>query len=202
MSRKKKNNPNSGKRLILATYSVEEIMLLKNLDHRSAVLNVDGADYKVPLNNIMFRTLVHSGTECKACGLVGSFFRLERMSHAPEGTAYFNLYGYKNGTPVLFTRDHIIPRSKGGTNILSNMQTMCNDCNGKKGNTAGFKFELKVQLGNEQYVKKFREYGPNVQRATMKAKSLMFDAGITNDVRWTLHYCDNKTGVWKCVTGN
>ena len=36
---------------------------------------------------------------------------------------------------VLMTKDHIIPASKGGKNHISNFQTMCTDCNFKKGVT-------------------------------------------------------------------
>jgi 5-methylcytosine-specific restriction endonuclease McrA len=37
------------------------------------------------------------------------------------------------GTLENLTVDHIIPRSKGGTNHIENLQTLCNDCNHKKG---------------------------------------------------------------------
>lgn len=40
----------------------------------------------------------------------------------------------EHGHEVLMTRDHIIPRSRGGSEGLENMQTMCTKCNSKKGN--------------------------------------------------------------------
>ena len=33
---------------------------------------------------------------------------------------------------ILFTKDHILPRSKGGKNWLQNYQTMCYNCNQEK----------------------------------------------------------------------
>jgi 5-methylcytosine-specific restriction endonuclease McrA len=37
------------------------------------------------------------------------------------------------------TVDHIIPHSLGGTSDLSNLQAMCNRCNGAKGNKVQFR---------------------------------------------------------------
>jgi 5-methylcytosine-specific restriction endonuclease McrA len=34
---------------------------------------------------------------------------------------------------ILMTVDHRIPKSKGGSDDLSNLQTMCHSCNHKKG---------------------------------------------------------------------
>jgi 5-methylcytosine-specific restriction endonuclease McrA len=50
---------------------------------------------------------------------------------------HFNLYCHKpeeGENMVLMTKDHIVPKSKGGKNHISNMQTMCCHCNSTKGN--------------------------------------------------------------------
>lgn len=40
----------------------------------------------------------------------------------------------RDGKEVILEIDHIIPRSKGGKNDISNYQTLCRQCNGSKGN--------------------------------------------------------------------
>lgn len=74
-------------------------------------------------------------TVCCVCGLQASFFALE-MNHKDCSDKYhLNLYGVnEKGEEVLFTKDHIQPKSKGGKNIQSNYQTMCMICNTEKGN--------------------------------------------------------------------
>ena len=46
---------------------------------------------------------------------------------------------------TLMTRDHILPKSKGGRDHISNMQTMCVDCNKAKGNTYNGDFPEKLR---------------------------------------------------------
>jgi len=43
------------------------------------------------------------------------------------------LLGSISGHEVLMTKDHIIPKSKGGKNTLKKYQTMCTHCNCRKG---------------------------------------------------------------------
>ncbi len=78
---------------------------------------------------------------CAACGLEGVVMMLDmplQLMSKPEpelrNRAHFNLYGILGGSLILFTKDHIIPRSKGGPNSMRNYQTMCTVCNNKKGN--------------------------------------------------------------------
>jgi 5-methylcytosine-specific restriction endonuclease McrA len=60
----------------------------------------------------------------------------KKSKNMPNINAYhFNLYAIDdNGDEILMTKDHIIPKSKGGRNHLSNYQPMCCVCNQKKDN--------------------------------------------------------------------
>lgn len=83
-----------------------------------------------------FLLFYKKGLKCVSCSLEASFFRKEKSNEA----AILNLYGLgKNGRFVLFTKDHIIPESRGGTKALSNLQPMCEDCNSLKGDFITFR---------------------------------------------------------------
>lgn len=81
---------------------------------------------------------------CVRCRVMGILFRLQRHQNDQQSLSlHMNLYGLRNGRMILFTKDHIVPRSKGGQSSLSNYQTMCYDCNQIKGN------KYKKSKGNE-----------------------------------------------------
>ena len=70
---------------------------------------------------------------CRHCGLKGEYFYKEK--HLLHDPYHFNLYGIDaEGNEILFTKDHIQPKSKGGSNGMKNYQTMCQVCNTRKGN--------------------------------------------------------------------
>ena len=74
------------------------------------------------------------GTTCVYCGLEGTFFAVERHPNAMGW--HLNLYAVDDiGDEVLMTKDHIVPRAKGGPNTLDNLQPMCTLCNGDKADT-------------------------------------------------------------------
>jgi 5-methylcytosine-specific restriction endonuclease McrA len=73
--------------------------------------------------------------QCVKCTRTGMFFALE--AHAQgirKGQFHFNLYMvHRSGGESMFTKDHIVPISRGGDNTLNNLQTMCAKCNHNKG---------------------------------------------------------------------
>lgn len=70
---------------------------------------------------------------CAYCGVVGRIMCLD-VKRTRRSNGHFNLYGIKpSGQVVMLTKDHIIPKSSGGLNIIDNYQTLCEPCNINKG---------------------------------------------------------------------
>lgn len=59
-----------------------------------------------------------------------------RKKIAPEVKKRDNYTCQNCGSKSNLTIDHIVPLSKGGTNDLTNFQTLCRPCNSSKGNRA------------------------------------------------------------------
>jgi hypothetical protein len=119
-------------------YPVEEV--LPHIEKRKGMKplrhNLDGDLVKV--SSLRLNTFKEKGCKCVSCGLEGTYFLKTRGN--PKERWHLNLfadverefYGEKVVEKVLFTKDHIYPKSKDGLNRLFNMQTMCVICNGKK----------------------------------------------------------------------
>jgi 5-methylcytosine-specific restriction endonuclease McrA len=90
---------------------------------------VDFDGYYVKMNSIRYKCFKRSRV-CAHCGLVGTVMLLDQSWDGRR--PHFNLYAVKDGDLILMTRDHIVPRSKGGLDILDNLQTLCIDCNSEK----------------------------------------------------------------------
>ena len=104
---------------------------LKNKGKKNEFVEINGNRIKTTSQRY---PVFQKSTTCCECGIEGSFLGIERQPES-EGSYHLNLYGIDlNGEEVLFTKDHIIPKSKGGKNHIDNYQTMCSKCNERKGN--------------------------------------------------------------------
>lgn len=79
------------------------------------------------------QTFARKGIICARCGIEGEFF-IKEKNHERDKYWHLSFYaidGYKNF--ILMTKDHIIPKSKGGKDHIDNFQPMCYLCNQDKG---------------------------------------------------------------------
>jgi len=129
-------------------YSLEEVHShIRPYRHfNDPIRRVVFGDHLVCMDSPRYRLFQKSPT-CVACGVKGCFYALERSAKLlkkerilvpTDGLPHFNLYGLKrrhNGEviQVLMTKDHILPRAKGGPDHDDNFQTMCWPCNHAKG---------------------------------------------------------------------
>ena len=99
--------------------------------HFHTKITVDGYTYYVNQHSLRYKTFDRSCV-CCCCGIVGTRMFLDTPDYGC-GRAHFNLYAEWNGRLVLMTKDHVIPRSKGGEDVVENMRIMCTVCNGHRG---------------------------------------------------------------------
>jgi 5-methylcytosine-specific restriction endonuclease McrA len=113
---------------ILGKENLETQCYNKSNKSKENQITVDGRS--VYTRSLRYMTFYQKGCKCCVCGKEGTHFTLDPSADNPD-RSHFNLRA-DDGT--LMTRDHIIPKSKGGREHISNMQTMCVDCNKAKGN--------------------------------------------------------------------
>lgn len=114
-------------------YSIEEILSKRLPTSRGktkeAIVLFDGD--KSYMSSQRYEVFDKKGIGCVTCGIKGRYFAKEKFTdNGTENMWHFNLYALDDkGEEMLMTKDHIIAKSKGGKNNISNYQPMCYECN-------------------------------------------------------------------------
>lgn len=116
----------------------------------------------------LFKTLRDQPIKCWSCGCEADRWVADRGQNNHVGHPVLNLYGIKDDCVVLINRDHIIPKSLGGTDAIENLRAACEVCNGARGNALTPE-ELQFRKDNPHLVSEARlEQGKKRARAAIK----------------------------------
>jgi len=78
----------------------------------------------------LFKAMEGQKICCRFCGIEADRWILEKGRRDHQSPPVLNLYG---GTRLM-TRDHLIPKSLGGTDAVANLAPACAPCNEARGN--------------------------------------------------------------------
>jgi 5-methylcytosine-specific restriction endonuclease McrA len=117
---------------ITGHFEPQSLLDLLNRRRQNQVIHFNG--YKVKIGGLRYKTFSRQ-RQCCVCKREIAYGVLQQpkiLGTCNPKAAHFNFYS-EDG--VLFTKDHIIPKSLGGSDSMCNFQTMCSKCNSKKGNS-------------------------------------------------------------------
>lgn len=139
-------------------FPIKEV--LSRISPHKSLFEVDGRKFFVKMGSQRYK-LFDKSIVCVKCKREGNYFALESSDEILRWTSrlisnsgpkphyrmhpyyigHFNLYSLTSGgKEILMTKDHIVPVSRGGRNMMTNYQVMCAICNNNKGNSTGSKF--------------------------------------------------------------
>lgn len=97
--------------------------------------SVNVCGHSIPVKSKRYKCYARKGVKCVKCGIEGKYFAAERQKSQPTDKHHLNLYAVLDaGKEIMMTVDHVIPKSRGGEDTVSNLQPMCSPCNNMKGN--------------------------------------------------------------------
>lgn len=114
----------------LGAFELDEVFPFVTVEESKREYKVGDKSYMVRMNSDRYHVFL-ANNKCVACGLAGSKMVLDM--NPGDSSPHFNMYAEDKGRLILMTKDHILAKSKGGTDALDNYQTMCATCNNLKG---------------------------------------------------------------------
>ena len=95
------------------------------------------AEHPKAARKTRWRMFTEKGTACVACGIEGTHVVKWLDSYAAEHALHMDLFATRDdGTEIMMTMDHHIPKSKGGPTSVDNLDPMCYPCNYAKADTS------------------------------------------------------------------
>lgn len=112
--------------------SIPELFRKMKEPTKDIEFTVNGVTYSVKKNSQRYVLFKTKGMKCVVCKKTANCAFLEANvdGERPHVNFYLRRPGMKD---LLFTKDHILPKSKGGKNRQDNYQPMCQECNCRKG---------------------------------------------------------------------
>lgn len=127
--------------------------------------------YPVYLNTKFLNLVKLSNLQCCCCGIKGDYFSLNQTKRRN----LFTLNISNRTKHDIFTKDHIIPISAGGTNDYSNIQLLCSCCNNHKEDMIITLENLRSLIAYKNYVNTFCKYYTERQKKILiKQKKILF----------------------------
>ena len=138
----------------LQSFDPDSVLELVGPDNNPIEIDIEGTQYRINVKSLRLQCFKKS-KRCVRCGLEGTIISADTFTTKSDRRgAHFNLYAIFNGRTRLMTKDHTMPKSKGGADHLDNLETMCDQCNHRKGSTvtetkieAPYGDSLNIKLG-------------------------------------------------------
>jgi hypothetical protein len=140
----------------LQSYDPDSVLQYVGPDNKPIAVVINGSLHRIKVRSLRLQCFKVS-KRCIRCGLEGTIISADTFTTKSDRTGiHFNLYAKFNGKTRLMTKDHTMPKSKGGADHLDNLKTMCDQCNCRKGSTvitenvAPFGDSLNITIGSER----------------------------------------------------
>lgn len=163
--------------VIYKKYNIDTINNLLKVNKLPDEILYHEKDYKDSLRrmNILYELIQRDGNKCLHCGKVPTTYALGKDV---SNRWHMDLYREEPDGMLMFTIDHVHPKSKGGENTIDNYQLLCKVCNEDKGDDLTNEPKEQVSINK----KKYKKYKPVY--ITNKLNSLTLQVnGILNKLK-------------------